>query len=102
MSEKVSLLTPLAGSDMRGNVAQLASDGMAVRESLGRLTAELGGRIRQAVDPVLRRRHPLSIIGVAGLAFVVVGGWSGSPCGTIADRQVPLRRSGAFAGPWRA
>lgn len=74
MSKRLSLLRSLAASEARENIEGLASEVKAGRESLGRLMSELDHWVRQALDPVLRRRHPLVVFGLGGLGFFVLGG----------------------------
>lgn len=74
VSEKLSLLNPLSGTNSREHLERLASEGEAVRDSLGRVVSDIDRRVREGVGPMLGRQDPLTIIGVAGLAFFVVGG----------------------------
>ena len=74
MDPKLSLLGRLAGSDPRESALERLADKVkATRGSLRRLMPEPESAVRQALDPILRRRLPAAVIGLAGLTFVVGG-----------------------------
>jgi hypothetical protein len=70
MSERLSLLSP---SDARESVEQLAGKVKEVRENLGRMTSELDRRVHDALQPIVRSRVPLTVVGLGGLTLLLIG-----------------------------
>jgi hypothetical protein len=74
MSPRLYLLSRLVGSDAGDNALEHLADRVkATRESLRRLIPEPDSRVREVLDPILRRRLPVAVLGLAGLTFAVGG-----------------------------
>lgn len=67
-------LSRLVGIDARHNsLGRLADKVKAARESLRRVMPVPDDRVREVLGPILRRRLPVAVIGLAGLVIVVGG-----------------------------
>jgi hypothetical protein len=70
MSERLSLMS---ASNARESAEQFAGKVKEIRENLGHMASELENRVQDALKPILRSHHPLTIVGLGGLSFFLVG-----------------------------
>jgi hypothetical protein len=74
MGPTLPQLSHLVGIDARHNsLGRLADKVKAARESLRRVMPVPDDRVREVLGPILRRRLPVAVIGLAGLVIVVGG-----------------------------
>ncbi len=71
MNERISLLST---SNAQETLEHLAGKVKEVRENLGRMASQVDRRAQDALKPILRSHHPLTVVGLGGLTFFLVGG----------------------------
>jgi hypothetical protein len=70
MSERLALLST---SNAHETVEQFAVKVRELWDNLGKMTSKLDRRVQETLKPILRSNHPLTVVGLGGLTFILAG-----------------------------